>query len=217
MKKFFNCFAIALMALTLFSCGSKDSAKGGETENQEAVGENASDENTLKIKLDKSAAYGETGEYLAVVPGTYSLSYKDGNLRIKLRLKLVKPMAEEQKVNVHPDVRLVDADEMDVLQLSARLYIKNSDKFDTFMRGTAGAEEDFLFVKEYVNDGEAATVLQKTKHFLLGSLNVKTQEEIDKNNAEIDKAFDQLNGVADNCKDLIDVSKEAVDMLNELK
>ena len=152
MKKFFNCFAIVLMALSLFSCGSKDGAKGGDTEGQETSAEAVSDENTLQIKVDQSSAYGETGQYLSVVPGTYSLIYKDGSLRMKLRLKLVKPMTEEQKVNVHPDVRLVDADEMDVLKLSARLLVGNMDKFDTFMRGAAGAEDDILFVENYVDE-----------------------------------------------------------------
>ena len=84
MKKYLIYAAAALMTLAMTSCGSKsgsnvENAAGTEVEAEQ------DDENTLKLKVEESKVYGETGKYLSIVPGTYALSYKDQTLRVKLR------------------------------------------------------------------------------------------------------------------------------------
>ena len=223
MKKITQYALMAALALSLFSCSSSSKEPNKDSKAQEEAlagevkeGAQLIDDNTLVLGIPDGTVYGETGEYLEIVPGNYKMTLKDGNIRLKLKLKLKEALPADKVIDNYPSITLKDADEADVLKYGSEIYLDNKDKFESFMKMEEGTVEDFLFVPVLMNADQMKTVMKSTQYVKLGNLSIKSQAEIDAQDKELDDAIDNLNKTAESAQKALELGKSALDMVDAL-
>lgn len=163
MKRLFSILLVATAIFTLAACGSKSADAG-----QEAA---------TDLEIKTSEVYGDNAEYISVVPGTYSLK-KGNRLTIKVKLKLEKTVEGDIDFVSGPNLRLKDADGVDVVDDFSQMELTDGDrqKMQTFLKQAPGTEQEFVFQNDFGFDKYADVAIEKAKSFSLEGLSISYEE-----------------------------------------
>ena len=174
---------------------------------------------TLELNITDSEVYGKNGEYLSVVPGKYVLHYKNGNILIKVKLRLEDYVLEDFEIN-GPYLHLKDDLGADVtgstFGSSLSLDSSEENKMISFLKSDVGEEKEFIFSN--TRPSHPHLVMTETRGFTIENLELRRPEDekIDKATKELKKGVETLGDIFDEASKEVgddkDVQKAVDDM-----
>ena len=178
---------------------------------------------TRELNITKSEVYGKNSDYLSVVPNKYVLHYKNGQILLKVKLRLEDYTLEEYEIN-GPYIHLKNEMGADVTgsEFSSSLSLNSSEqnKMISFLRADPGDEQEFIFSDNYPNN--PLIVMNETCGFTLEGLDFKDPEEKKERNKEtenIKEGIETLGEIFDEAsKEVLDDEevKKAVDDMEKV-
>ena len=206
MQKKLRGLAVLLLSVVLFACS------GNSPKPEEEVRQSA------EICLDGSEVYGDAGTYFSLVPGDYKVNVKEGKVRLKLKLKVLKSIGENGKIKHAPMLTFLDEDGAQI-HMSAYGVLSNEDQFLSFLRSEVGVEREILFVNDYMDGDESQALLSKVEGISIDGLTLSDPlgdlfEETAKQAEKVDEA--DLEQAVEVSKAVLEAGKSAIDMLNQL-
>ena len=206
MKNVLKSIGLVLLSVVLFAC-SGNSSKPQEEERTSTA-----------IRIDGSEVYGDAASYFALVPGDYNVNVKEGKVRLKLRLKVLKSIGESGKIKNSPMLTFLDEDGA---RIDIRMYgvLSNEDQFLSFLRSEVGTEREILFINDYLDGAECQNLLSKAEGVSIDGLSLSDSvddlfDEVAKQAEQVDDA--DIEEAVEASKAVLEASKSAIDMLNQL-
>ena len=133
---------------------------------------------TLELNITKSEVYGKNSDFLSIVPGKYVVHYKNGDILLKVKLRLEKYTQEDYDID-GPYIHLKNEIGAEVTgsEFSSSLSLSNSEKnkMSSFLKSKPGKEQEFIFACSYPNN--PLLVMTETRGFTLENLEFKKPEE----------------------------------------
>ena len=206
MKNVMKSIGLVLLSVALFACSGNSSKPQGEERTSTA------------IRIDGSEVYGDAGAYFALVPGDYKVNVKDGKVRLKLRLKVLKSIGENGKIKHSPMLTFLDEDGAQI-DISMYGVLSNEDQFLSFLRSEVGTEREILFINDYLDGAECENLLSKAEGVSIDGLSLSDPvgdlfDEVAKQAEKVDDA--DIEEAVEASKAVLEASKSAIDMLNQL-
>lgn len=166
---------------------------------------------TLEINITKSEVYGKNSDYLSIVPGKYVVHYKNGDILLKVKLRLEDYTEEDYDIE-GPYIHLKDEMGADVTgsTFGSSLSLSSSEhnKMISFLKSELGDEQEFIFSDVYPQN--PLLVMKDTRGFSLENLEFKKPEEenVKKNNKQVEEF---KNGMETLGEIFDEASKEVLD------
>lgn len=167
--------------------------------------------------------YGDGDGIISIVSDNYTLTKKDGRLRLKIRLKLEESV--DEKVSVYPKIILKDEDGVELISSWNQMEMSSSEKskFDSFLKSEEGTVKEFVFINEFSSD-YFEDALTKSETFSLDKLKFEedkedkdvSDEEKDVSNEELEKAIKQTKDVMEVAGDIMEMNKSLMDVAKSL-
>lgn len=165
----------------------------------------------LELNITKSEVYGKNSDFLSIVPGKYVVHYKNGDILLKVKLRLEDYMLEDYNIE-GPYIHLKDEMGADVtgstFDSSLSLSSSEQNKMISFLKSEPGEEQEFIFSDTYPN--HPRLVMTETRGFTLEGLEFKKPTD-DKATAS-DKQVESIKDGMETLGDIFDeASKEITD------
>ncbi len=160
--------------------------------------------------------YGDGDGIISIVSDNYTLTKKDGRLRLKIRLKLEESV--DEKVSVYPKIILKDEDGVELISSWNQMEMSSSEKskFDSFLRSEEGTIKEFVFINEFSSD-YFEDALTKSETFSLDKLKFEEdKEDKDVSDEELEKAIKQTKDVMEVAGDIMEMNKSLMDVAKSL-
>lgn len=160
--------------------------------------------------------YGDGDGIISIVSDNYTLTKKDGRLRLKIRLKLEKSV--DMEVDTYPEIILKDEDGVEIIDDWNQMEMSSSEesKFDSFLRSEVGTIKEFVFINEFGSD-YFEDALTKSETFSLDNLEFEEDEENkDVSDEELEKAIKQTKDVMEVAGDIMEMNKSLMDIAKGL-
>lgn len=160
--------------------------------------------------------YGDGDGIISIVSDNYTLTKKDGRLRLKIRLKLEESV--DEKVSAYPKIILKDEDGVELISSWNQMEMSSSEKskFDSFLRSEEGTIKEFVFINEFSSD-YFEDALTKSETFSLDKLKFEEdKEDKDVSDEELEKAIKQTKDVMEVAGDIMEMNKSLMDVAKSL-
>lgn len=160
--------------------------------------------------------YGDGDGIISIVSDNYTLTKKDGRLRLKIRLKLEESV--DEKVSAYPKIILKDEDGVELISSWNQMEMSSSEKskFDSFLRSEEGTIKEFVFINEFSSD-YFEDALTKSETFSLDKLKFEEyKEDKDVSDEELEKAIKQTKDVMEVAGDIMEMNKSLMDIAKGL-
>lgn len=183
--------------LLLCSCGTKSSAPASKD-------------------VCGTDVYGDGDGIISIVSDNYTLTKKDGRLRLKIRLKLEESV--DMEVDTYPEIILKDEDGVEIIDDWNQMEMSSSEesKFDSFLRSEVGTIKEFVFINEFGSD-YFEDALTKSETFSLDKLKFEEdKEDKDVSDEELEKAIKQTKDVMEVAGDIMEMNKSLMDVAKSL-
>ena len=152
----------------------------------------------LEINITESQVYGKNSEYLSVVPGKYVIHYKNGDILLKIKLRLEDFILEDYDIT-GPYIHLKDEMGADVTGStygsSLSLSSSEQNKMLTFLKSDPGKEQEFIFSDTYPKD--PSLVMKETRNITLEGLDFKLPSEETEENKKSTTDENTVNSLGD--------------------
>lgn len=183
-----------------------------------------------EVNISISEVYGDDSEVVSIIPDTYTLKYKEGEIRLKLKLKLEK--IENRPLLYTPQIILKDEDGVEIVNGWHQMIMSDSEKskFNKFVQSSIGTEMEFVLVNDFRTD-YFYDVMTKTEKFSLDNItfqtpstenNIEQTSDIMKNISDISDALneeledEELDKTIEQTKELLEMEAEVLKMLGTM-
>ena len=171
-----------------------------------------------EVNIEYSEVYGDDAGLISIIPNKYTISKKDNQLRVKVRLKLNE--GTERKVSIYPVLVVKDADGVEIVDGWWQMELSDSEenKFAAFLKGEEGQEMDFVFVNGF-NSDYFKYILTEAEGFCIDRLRLEEESErktSDDSGKILEETINDTKELIKATEDLLDLSISASDFLNDL-
>lgn len=183
-----------------------------------------------EVNISISEVYGDDAEVVSIIPDTYTLKHKEGEIRLKLKLKLEK--IENRPLLYTPQIILKDEDGVEIVNGWHQMIMSDSEKskFNKFVQSPIGTEMEFVLVNDFRTD-YFYDVMTKTEKFSLDNItfqtpstenNIEQTSDIMKNISDISDALneeledEELDKTIEQTKELLEMEAEVLKMLGTM-
>lgn len=152
-----------------------------------------------EINITTSEVYGDDADVVSIIPNTYTLKYKEGEIRLKVKLRLEQ--TENRPLSYAPELILKDEDGVEIVDGWYQMEMSDSEKskFEKFVQSPVGTEAEFVLVSQFSAD-YFRKAMTKSEVFSLDKLKFETPS---------------TNEVVESTSDIVKSISDAVDELEE--